>query len=135
MCARARREHDVGEASEILGIGEETGVSGNAAEHEGVFVLDFALNDSVPESAVIGGRRNFGAHVRRRLECGMRHSEWSENFAPTEKIEGFFGKAFQRRAQDNESDVAVFDARGRVGGEGHGKGGAEKLLSSAGVEK
>ena len=41
----------MGEAGEIFGGGEEAGVSGDAAEDVGVFVLHFALDDALAECA------------------------------------------------------------------------------------
>ena len=59
-------EHGVGEDGEIFGGGEQAGVSGNAAEDAGVFVLHLALDDAVAEGAVVGGGRewNFSRQAR-----------------------------------------------------------------------
>ncbi len=42
-------EHSVGEDGDIFGGGEKASVSGDAAEDVGVFILNFALDDSVTE--------------------------------------------------------------------------------------
>ena len=44
-------EHGLGEFREVFGGGEKSGVGGYAAEDAGVFVLDFALDDSLAEGA------------------------------------------------------------------------------------
>ena len=48
----------MGEAGEIGRAGKKSGVAGDAAHHAGVFVMHFALDDAMAESAVIVGRRN-----------------------------------------------------------------------------
>ena len=44
-------EHGVGESCQVFGGGEESGVGSYAAEDAGVFVLGFALDDSLAEGA------------------------------------------------------------------------------------
>src|SRR5579864_1690505 len=44
-------EHGVSETGQVLGGGEEAGVSGNPAEDTGVFVLYLALDDAVAKRA------------------------------------------------------------------------------------
>jgi len=66
-------KHSVGEACEIFGGRKQTGVGGDAAEDVGVFVLDFALDDSVAEGAVVGRGWNLSARFFGRVECGVGH--------------------------------------------------------------
>lgn len=134
-------EHRVGEAGNVFCGREEAGVSRHATEDEGVFVLNYALNDSLAEGAVgislslIGGRRNFCTHVRRGVERGVGHCQWPEDFALAETIERFSVDAFERRAQDDESDVAIFGSGAGIVGEGSDEGGAQEFVAQVRLEE
>ena len=138
-------EHGMGELGEIGGGREKPGVSGYAAEDAGIFVLHFALDDAIAESAaggVIASARR-GLRFRRlparvsdphgpsrssavggiergflrRIE-GCIHAERGKDFAPAKTVERFVGEAFERNAEKNKSDVAVFGAGARIGASG-----------------
>ncbi len=47
-------QQGVSEAGQVFRCGEEAGVSGDAAQDAGVFVLDFALDDSLAEGGAGG---------------------------------------------------------------------------------
>ncbi len=128
-------EHGVGEDCQIFGGGEQAGVSGNAAEDARVFVLHLALDDAVAESAIIGGWRDGVFQSGCRVEGRVRHAERAEDFALAEQVEGFVGEAFEHDAEDDEADVAVVGPRAGAGGKWVGKGGSQKVLTSASAEE
>jgi hypothetical protein len=66
-------EHGVGENGQIFGGREQAGVSRNAAEDAGVFVLHLALNDAMAEAAIVGGGRDesFKAGAGLKVVCVM----------------------------------------------------------------
>ena len=131
----AGSQHCVSECGDVLRVGEEASVSGDSSENAGVFVLNFTLDDAVAESLVIGGGWDIGAEFRRRFESSVSQGQWAEDFALTETVERFIGQALHGDAEEDESDVAVFDVRAGVIGKRHGKGGCEKFVASAGAEK
>ena len=157
-------EHGVSEAGEVFGGGEKAGVSGDAAEDESVFVLDFALDDSLAKLAAsilaragrgwrqfagwcvratlrvlfcafVGGRRDLGTRLLWRIERGVRHGQRAEDFALAENIERFFRDALEGGGEDDESDVAVLGAGAGIGGERRGESGNEKFVASMRLEK
>src|SRR5437764_6990426 len=100
---------------EISGCGKNSRVASNSFHNTGVFVLDFALNDSVSEGPIICGRRSLRFPLCWRIECGMRHAQWPENFAPAKMIKRLAGNPFKSHSQQDESYVAVLRVRtGRI---------------------
>ena len=69
----SRIEHDVGEFCEVGGRGEKSGLGSNAAEDAGVFVKDFALDDSLAERLIIDGRRDLRADFYWWIEGCVGH--------------------------------------------------------------
>ena len=55
---RTTAEHDMRERRNILCGREYPGVAGNSAQHAGVLILHFALNDAISECAIICRRRD-----------------------------------------------------------------------------
>src|SRR5579863_7407120 len=97
-------EHGVGEAGKVFGGREKAGVAGNAAQHAGVFILDFALDDFLAKGAVVGGGRDLSAGVGGRIECSVDHGERAEEFALAENVERFCGDAFESGGKKDESN-------------------------------
>jgi len=67
----------------------------------------------------------------RWTEGCARHSQWAEDFALAETVDGFFGQPLESEAKNDECDVAVFGASAGVGIERHSQGGAKKFLARA----
>ena len=135
----------MGEPSDVFRSGEQTSMASDAAEHAGVLVVHLALDDSSAEGArlrkreillaagvrlrfrlfaegsvratLVGSRWNVLTLLWRRVVSGTGHAERSEYFALAEAVEGFTGEAFEGDAEDDKSDVAVFGALARIGGE------------------
>ena len=132
-------EHGLGEFGEVFGGGKKSGVWGYSAQDAGVFVLNFALDDSLAEGAAVaqalrvirfrqlsdrsvrptrfffafsfvGGGRDLCADFWWGIKCCVRHRQWGEDFAPAEAVERFVGQAFEDDAEDDESDVTVLGA-------------------------
>jgi len=82
-------EHGVGENGQIFGGGKQPGVSGNAAQDTGIFVLHRALDDAAAEGAIVGGGRDRRLQGGRGIERRARHAEWPEDFALAKRGEGF----------------------------------------------
>src|SRR5205814_10274896 len=73
------------------------------------------LNDSVSEGPIICGRRSLRFPLCWRIECGMRHAQWPENFALAKMIKRLAGNPFKSHSQQDESYVAVLRVRtGRI---------------------
>ncbi len=62
-------------AQSIHRVGEKAGVTGDAAHYGSVFIVHFALDDTMPEAAVVLRGRNRGAHVPLRTETSRAHAE------------------------------------------------------------
>ena len=65
------------------------GVSGNATQDTGIFVLHRALDDAAAEGAIVGGGRDRRLQGGRGIERRARHAEWPEDFALAKRGEGF----------------------------------------------
>src|SRR5271156_4436226 len=107
-------------------------MSGNAAQEARIFVLHLALDDAVPEAAIVGRWRDGVLQRWRGIECRMRHTERTEDFALAGCVEGFVGQAFEGDAKEDETNVAVLCVRARRGDQVGGEGGLQQL--SRGVD-
>ena len=154
----------MGEPGKVFGCGEEARMSGDAAEDECIFVLNFALDDSTAKGAascdwasarlgmscrlfvgggaratlllpLVGGGGNFRAQGRGRIERGAGHSERTENLALTESVEGFFRDSFKSGAEDDESDVTILCASAGIGRKRHREGRSQELVARVGFEE
>ena len=76
---------------------------------------------------------SFKACAGLKVVCVM--PERTEDFALAECVEAFVGEAFERDAENDEADVAVFGARAGSGGKRGGEGGLQKVFASLGVQK
>jgi len=109
-------EHGVGENGQIFGGGKQPGVSGNAAQDTGIFVLHRALDDAAAEGAIVGGGRDrrlqagAGLNVVRVMPSGPKTSRW-QNVARDSSL------GVRDDAKNDEADVAVFGASARLVGE------------------
>ena len=77
----------------------------------------------------------FVAEFQRRVERGVEHPQWAEDFALAENVERFSGDAFESCAQHDESDVAVLGVRAGIGREGSGEGGSQQVFARARFEE
>jgi len=100
----------MGEFCEVCGSGEEAGVGGYAAEDAGVFVLDFALDNSLAKGFIVCRWRNLWADLQWRIEGGIRHGQGGEKFAPTEAVERFVSEAFECGAETMKP-MSLYSAR------------------------
>ncbi len=92
-------------------------MAGYSAHDESVFIVDFTLNQAMAESAVIFRGRDCRFQVGWRVEAGMRKIEFGEDLTLAELVQRLAGKLFQRLAEQDEADIAVFGARTGIGGE------------------
>ena len=107
---RSSLQKNVSESRQIFRGGEQAGVSGDSAQHAGVFILHFALDDSFAKGAVIGGGRNRSAPRGRRIVGSVRHPQRAEYFPLAETVKAFVGDTLQRDRQNDEADVAVLSS-------------------------
>ena len=140
-------QHGMGEASHVFSGGKKSGMWGNSAENEGILILHFALDDPTPKSAwtdksvrptgicFVGGGWNLWTEFPGGIECRARHRQRSKNFSLAEGVECFASQAFERNAEDNESDVAVFGASVRISVERNRKGGAQEFVAGVSAKK
>jgi hypothetical protein len=77
---------------------------------EGVFVLDFALDDPVPKRGVVLSGRDSGTICGVRAEDGGRHGQRTEDFAVGPLDERFVYHYLDGFAEEDEAGVRVFRA-------------------------
>ena len=94
-----------------------------------------ALNDAEAEAAIVGGWRDRVLQSVCGIEGRVRHAQRSEDFALAERVERFVGEAFERDAENNEADVAVFGAGAGGGGERRGESGSQNRFASLGTQE
>src|SRR5579864_2011791 len=92
-------------------------MASDSAHDESVFIVDLTLDQTMAEGTVIFCGRDCGLQVGWGIEAGLRKVEFGEDFASAELVQRLAGKLFQRQAQHDETDVAVFGARAGGGGE------------------
>ena len=114
---------------------EQAGVSRNAAQHAGVFILHFALDDPLSKRAVIGGRRNRSSPRCRRIVRSVHHSQRAKYFALAETIKALVGNTLQRDRQNDKADIAVLGSRAGIGGEWGGESRGQQFVSGLGLQK
>src|SRR5499427_9953287 len=125
----------MGEDGNVSSGSKKAGVSGNAAKHAGILVLNLTLDDAVAEGSIVNGRHNAVAPVLRRVKGSVRHAERTENFALAEDIDRFVGQALECNSKDDETNVAVFRACTGIRGELSFKCGGQQLVASLGAKK
>src|SRR5579864_1690908 len=91
-------------------------MAGNATHDRSVFIVDFALDQTMTERSVIFRGRDCCFLVGWRVKAGVRKVEFGKDLTPAELVQRLAGKLFQRFAQQNEADVTVF---GSGTGRGH----------------
>src|SRR6185369_3650241 len=112
----------MGEDGDVVAGGENSGVSGDTVQDGSVLIMDFTLHHVVPKSVTLGGRNDASAKRGWWIEAGVGEAERVKDLALAESVERFTGEFFERVAEDDETDVAVFGTgpggcfqRGRVG--------------------
>src|SRR6266567_5518878 len=105
-------------------------MSGDTAQHAGILVLHLALDDSLTERLVIGRRRNPRFPCCWRIEPCLRHSERPEYFALAEEIDRLSRNSLQRQTEQDESNIAVFNAGSRRIPQRSGKALAQQFAPS-----
>src|ERR1700722_7052059 len=128
-------QHGVREASQILGRGEKSSVSGAAAQHESIFILHFTLDDFVPKSPIVRRGWNLFPSAYGRIKSRTGHPYGAENFAPAESVERFVRETLQSRAQQDESNIAVFCPCAGIGRKGSRKGSSQQLVTRSRFEE
>src|SRR5579863_668083 len=78
---RFTAQHGVRKASEILSSREDSCLWGHPAKHAGVLVLYLALDDALPERAIVLRGRDVGATFGRGIVSGVRHAQRAEDLA------------------------------------------------------
>ena len=100
---------------------EHSGVSGYAAKNAGIFILDFALDNSAAKGAGIRCRGNRAAPRGWRVIGGVCHPQWTEYFPLTEDLKRLVSDALKCNAQNDESKIAVFRPGAWIRGEWDGE--------------
>src|SRR5438270_11523352 len=94
----------------VEGCGKAACMSGDATHHGSVFIVDLTLNDAMAESAVIFSWWECGFPSGWRVEAGVCKAEFGENLTLAELVQRLAGKLFQRLAEQDKADIAVFGA-------------------------
>src|SRR6202044_647157 len=128
-------EHAMCESSEVGGGGKNSGMRRNPAQHAGIFVLHFALNNSFPKSSIVLRRRNLYANLRRRIESRIRHRKRREDLALAEAVERFVSQPFESDAENDEANVAILGAASWIVGQRRSQGDVEKLITGVRFQK
>ena len=89
----ASGQHAVGKDGDVVGGGEESGVSGDATHEAGVLVVNPALDDAMAEGLVVDGGWNLLAPLCGRAETCAGHAEGAEDFFLAEIVERLVGDA------------------------------------------
>src|SRR5437660_12547876 len=108
---------------EVARWSKQPGMSRYSSQNTGVFVLNFALDNALPKSSIVGGGRNGSTATRRRVEEGVRHAKHGQ-VSVTKLIQPFIGKPRQHHSKNDEANVAVYR-------DGYGIGGQRKQVCSA----
>lgn len=113
-----------GEAGEVVGGGEESGVAGHAAHGAGGGVVNDAGEDAAIGEA--GGGGDAGEEVGGGEEGGVGHAEGGEDLGGGEFVERLLGDAVDDLAEEDEVEVAVkvVESGAADGGFGAGEGDA-----------
>ena len=90
---------------------------GDSTHDARIFILNFALNQTVSKTFVVRSRNRPVPPRCRRFESGMRHAEWAEYFSLAKLIKGFIGQTLKGNSQHDEADIAVYRLRSGVGGQ------------------
>src|SRR5208337_1274711 len=104
---RSAAQHAFGEAGDIDGRSEQSSMAAHAAHYVGIIVIDFALNYSAAECAIVRCRRYHQSCLRRGGEACAPHAERSKHFLTNESVERFACQSLQHLTQQNEPNVAV----------------------------
>src|SRR5512146_3205415 len=130
---RATTQHAEAEFRKVAGIGEHPGVAGDAAHHESIFIVDFALNDPTAEVAIVNAGRDVSAPVLARAKAGGSHVQGPKDVFVAESVKRFSSESSEDFAKQDESDVAVLGAdKGRSRERSlHGK--ADEFLAGCGA--
>jgi len=79
----------LGETQQVLDVGKNSCVAGNAAEDKTVLVLHFALDNPSAKDLVVLGRRDRGPRLPGRTKARGFEGERRKDFAGAESIERF----------------------------------------------
>ena len=122
-------QHAFGEEGQIGHGSENTGLSCDTAHYISVFVVDFALNDSLAKRPVIFGRRDCGFHSAggRNRVCVI--PKGGEDLLSREQIECQPGLPREHFSQEDEPDVAILGARAGGGDQARGERSANQFLA------
>ncbi len=112
---RSSLQKNMSESCQVFCGREQPGVSRHSAEDAGVFVLNFALDNSLPKRAVIGSGRNRSSPRCRWIVRSVHQSQRTKYFALTEPVQTFIGDALQCDRQNDEADITIFSSRARIG--------------------
>src|SRR5580658_1360341 len=97
------------------------------AEHAGILILHFTLNDAVAEGLIVSSCWNLRADFGWRVERSVRPLPRCKDFPLAERGERFVGETFESNAEQDESNVAVVGARSWIGCQRHRENGVQQF--------
>ncbi len=86
---------------------EESGVAGDAADGEGVFVVDLALHQAVPQIVINLCRRNPRPKFFGRAEHGVFHGERREDISLCEVVERAPGESLDDFRHEDDAEIGI----------------------------
>ena len=93
-------------------------MASDPTHYGGVFVIDFALNESMAEGAItLGGGNPTPKWVPGWLEPGWEKLKPLKYFSLTELVQRLTGDFFQRLTEQDEANVTVFGVSTGIGGQ------------------
>src|SRR5882762_11745117 len=96
---------------QVDGCREHPRVAGDAAHHEGVLIVDLALDHPITNLLTIRCRHDLSLQLLFRLETGRVHLQALEYVESAETVERRTGELLERLTQQNKTDVAVLGTR------------------------
>ena len=110
-------EDHLRECGDIARGGEKSRVAGDAAHGPGVFVVDFALDQALAIGRIVfGGSDARATDFARRIEERIVHPSGAKICLLGEFVERIAGEALDDFAEQDKSEIGVFDLRCRARG-------------------
>src|SRR4051794_41919355 len=98
-------QHAVSEDGDVVGGGEESGVSGHSAHEAGVLVVNLSLDDAMAECLVVDSGRNLLAPIGGRGGKSGGHFQGGKNLFLAEGVLTLVRGAAQGVTREDEGEV------------------------------
>src|ERR1700761_2653568 len=82
-------------------------MAGDTAHHASVFIVYLALNNAMPEAAVVLRRRYGTAEFLVRTKATRTHAKGRKDLTLAERVQWFTGDLLDQIAENDEADVGI----------------------------